>query len=1155
MNLSILASKLFYLLPAGLDNTTLHLESSEISLSSLFCEEQLFAPLFVTQVACLYFAKEKSNMFKFNVIGNSNAPSGLELIDFRYSMLNKQQKETLFDSVAEALWDFEQVILGKDLSNNAMGRNVERALGKMRSLTNHLSEDSIEKADLTKIMSNMFDGYANDKYRNLGFNFSMAMAINSEESVYDLFDVEINNLFDESEDSSEDKTVEPEPANPSDIFKFADKPVKALIDRIGLYAKALEQNVDDTILIAAIGACKPARDAMKAALGLTEAQHLQFPESVHNIYETLSSKVNLRSWEENGLQTDWFNFHQVPATRKIFFEDSLFLFSWLFSKNEQVVSYSVPHIEHLVDEAKKLNDNSLIAEFVRLNSISAGKRARKIRAIENQIDAQVVGQEEARSAVVNTVRKILTPGSTTCGPVFLYGASGVGKTFLATSLFKATSNEGLLYDIQIINMEAYGQERSESQLIGSCSMYSNAIIGELTMPMEFNPNQIFVFDEIEKAHDSVLRSLLTILSARTCMDAATRRYVDFSQAIFIFTSNAGQGAMQKGSQHDLPLDHTAALSESFSPEFISRMKLGEIVCCKPLSTDNLIEYIDNIISPDLQKHYECTEDLNRGIALLSEGLSPRSISGTKAKIAALVSKEIENALIEHDLDDVDNISLKFSFTPGQHMDISVQDFIAQYHYKTWQVDVTASHQILGDGIEITLSCKEPRAGITPEHASLTFMQISLSSDVRFDDVFGHEQVKEQLQNAIHNIKQRKPQDGIMFYGEPGTGKTMMARAVAGEAGVTFISANAPDLTSGDTEANIKKLFEAARRYAPAIIFIDEFDAVAGKRETGSTGMRLIVSSFLTMLDGFSDSNLGLLTIVASNHPDAIDTAILRPGRISHHLHLAAPGDDGIEKLVGRYPFAENIDAQTLTLARRLLSGRNIVKTQQLFECIAKQEHIDDKTVRMAIIEEVLGSIKELSANNARELIAYHEAGHALASHLLTDNCIFLLDINGRSKHEGICLTVDESKGEKLTNRLDIENKVKVLLAGRAAEWLYTGHDNLVSIGAGQDLSQATKMLKHAILKHGMSHTGALAVASEFNQSEQEVFAEVNEWMNLLYSQTKALLKNNLKDLTVLATALSKNRTLFVEDIEKLLPKSQKAPQQMPLLQCSNFILN
>ena len=320
-------------------------------------------------------------------------------------------------------------------------------------------------------------------------------------------------------------------------------------------------------------------------------------------------------------------------------------------------------------------------------------------------------------------------------------------------------------------------------------------------------------------------------------------------------------------------------------------------------------------------------------------------------------------------------------------------------------------------------------------------------------------------------------------------------------------------------------------------------------------MRLMVSTFLTMLDGFSDSNLGLLTIVASNHPDTIDTAMLRPGRISNHLHLETPNTSDIETLLNTYSLSEQISKHTTRLAARLLSGRNIVKTKQLLKRLQSQSEIDDNAVRLAIIDEVFGPAENDKFESSKELIAYHEAGHAIVSKLLVNESVLLLDIQKRGKHAGFCMPSNDSGDSRLLNRIDIENKVKVCLAGRAAEWLYTGDDNLVSIGASEDLSMATKILKSAILNHGMSRTGALAVGKEFTQSEHNTYAEVNAWLGELYDQTKQLVSENKHNLSLLAKALLKSRTLFEDDLSRLLPPHRKHTQAVPLLQCSNDWLN
>lgn len=1152
-------SNVINLLPAGMNDITLQFEGIETTLSSVICDNKILAPLFVLQIACIFHRKQAKGLFDFNIKCNSDSPTGLELVDLNYSTLDEIQQLTLLMAAKEAFWDLFKYVLGGDSSCEEMSDRLAAAVTYTKQYASYFSGDILSTPALPKVMGDVFKEYSINKYTEMAFAFSLHISVSSTQSVEESvksFDDKIDDLigFDDDEDNAS-QSLELQPANQSDIFKCADKAVRALIDRIGLYAKALGKKVDDALLIAAIGACKPARDAIKAALELTEAQHLQLPASVHCIYESLYSRVEMRALEgDNQFQTDWFSLHQVPANKSLFDEVSLTHFSWLFVKSNGVIKFSVPHIKYLFNMINK-NDNALFADLVSLNTRSSGSRARLIRSIEDDVNSSIIGQNEACTAAVNSIRKILTPGPSARGPLFFYGASGVGKTFLATTLACSIARHGLLYDLQIFNMETFGQERSESQLIGSGSQFANAIIGELTMPMEFNPNQIFVFDEIEKAHTNVLRSLLTILSARTCVDATTRREVDFSQAIFIFTSNVGQSAMHSTTNQELSIDHTSALSEVFSPEFISRMRLGEIVCCKPLSPKHLIEYIEKNINTEIQQKYECSEGLTRAVALLSEGLSPRSLAGSKAKIGALVAMEIENALIDSGLDESDNISLQFSFKPGQHMDISVIDFISQYHYRTWRTDVSSTYEVSGQDITITLVVDAPRSSIATEHLSLPFMRVSLSTDVRFSDVFGHHDVKAELASAIENIKQFKHQDGIMLYGAPGTGKTMMARALAGEAGVTFISVNAPDLTSGDTETNIKKLFEAAKRYSPSIVFIDEFDAIAGKRETGSAGIRLMVSSLLTMLDGFHGSNLGLLTIVASNHPDHIDAAILRPGRISNHLHLEAPDTSDIETLLNTYSLSEQINKHTTRLATRLLSGRNIVKTKQLLNRLQSQTEIDDSAVRLAIIDEVFGPAENDKFASSKELIAYHEAGHAIVSKLLVNESVLLLDIQKRGKRAGFCMPSDESGESRLLNRIDIENKVKVCLAGRAAEWLFTGDDNLVSIGASEDLSMATKMLKSAILNHGMSRSGALAVGKEFNQSEHNTFAEVNAWLGELYDHTKQLVSENKHDLLLIANALLKSGTLFEDDLAGLLPPHRKHTQAVPLLQCSNDWLN
>ncbi len=953
------------------------------------------------------------------------------------------------------------------------------------------------------------------------------------------------------------------PAEPavrvSDIFSSGDKTITAFLDRAGLFANASGKRIDEALLIAALCTCVETREHLKQVLNLTPSQHLYFPKPVADKYERMFQRVESRAYDDKDRnQTDWINDNKDTARPPQFDPDARELLTMLMTNNAGDVEFSDSLLTTFRASEAHAGHFPLFAEFLAMNSKTAGERARLIRSLQDAVSADIIGQEDACKAAITTMRKVVNPGSAPAGPVFMYGASGVGKTLLATTLGKATAAAGLNYDVTIFNMEMFAQPRSECQLVGSGSQYGNAILGELTTPMEFNPNQIFVFDEIEKADESVVKTLLTILSSRLCQDATSRRWVDFSQAIFIFTSNVGQKALLGGKADHLTVDHVAALSEAFPPEFISRMSLGELVCCKPLSAGQIVQYISTLTRPAVEQLYACDDNVVRGIAMLAENLTPRSVNGAQSRLIAQVSAEVESYLLsssdgdDNIGDELNDIRVTFSFDDqgkerGKESgaedgteSVTAENFTSRYIHKRWTQKVTASHSAQNGVLTVHLSLQEPKVNISPRHAASPFMQICLQSSERFASVHGHSDVKATLLNAVDKLKCHEPQDGVMLYGAPGTGKTLMARALAGEAAVTFIALNAADITSGDADANVRTLFDAAQQYAPAIVFIDEFDAIAGKREQSSQAGKLLVSSLLNCLDGMTTDRAGWMLLVATNNPDSIDPALLRSGRISRHLHLKSPDKAEVETMLSEREFAAHLDAPTRHLCIKLLANENIQRVRGCLDGVEMlvnepAEQINTGVLRF-LLDEIVGEPEDVQKHPAYlKQVAWHEAGHALATHLLTEEIILVMDAVRRKQLTGFCMTEDPQRTERLCTRADIENRVKVLLAGRAAEIiLHDGNEDMVSVGASDDIRKATSELKNAVVCEGLSRSGELIDGRQFEFHQHKVYDEVKAWLTDLHSEVKGLLQNNRKTLAALADALCEKQTLLSDDIEMVL---------------------
>jgi len=450
--------------------------------------------------------------------------------------------------------------------------------------------------------------------------------------------------------------------------------------------------------------------------------------------------------------------------------------------------------------------------------------------------------------------------------------------------------------------------------------------------------------------------------------------------------------------------------------------------------------------------------------------------------------------------------------------------------------------------------------------------------VTFDDVAGVDEAKEELSEVVEFLSNPKKftrlggriPKGVLLVGPPGTGKTLLARAVAGEAGVPFFSISGSDFVEmfvGVGAARVRDLFVQGKKNAPCLIFIDEIDAVGRQRGAGLGGghdeREQTLNQLLVEMDGF-ESNEGVILIAATNRPDVLDPALLRPGRFDRQVVVPNPDLNGRKKILEvhsrRVPLAEDVDLEVIARGTPGFSGadlENLVNEAALHAAKLNKDQVDMDDFEEAKDKVLMGKERRsvILSEEERKTTAYHEAGHTLVAKLLpkTDP-LHKVSIIPRGRALGITmqLPVDDRHNYSKTY---LENNLAVLLGGRAAEEIVF---NEMTTGAGNDIERATKMARRMVCEWGMSDAvGPLA----FGDSGQEVFlgrdlihhkdyseetarlidSEVRRIVQEAYDRAKKLLTDNLDVLHKISLALLERETLTGKEVDKIMRGEELPP--------------
>ena len=446
--------------------------------------------------------------------------------------------------------------------------------------------------------------------------------------------------------------------------------------------------------------------------------------------------------------------------------------------------------------------------------------------------------------------------------------------------------------------------------------------------------------------------------------------------------------------------------------------------------------------------------------------------------------------------------------------------------------------------------------------------------VTVDDVAGADEEKEELREIVEFLKDPKQflslgariPKGVLLVGPPGTGKTLLAKAVAGEAQVGFLSISGSDFVElyvGVGASRVRDLFDQAKKTSPAIVFIDEIDAVGRQRGTGLGGghdeREQTLNQLLVEMDGFA-ANEGVVVLAATNRADVLDPALLRPGRFDRQIYVGLPDIRGREEILKVHakgkPLAEDVDLKKLAQGTAGFTGADLENLINEGALLAGRKH--QKFITMAEIKVIAGPEKRsrVIPQHERELTAWHEAGHAVVMHTLPDqDPVSQITIVPRGQAGGMTISLPEEDRSYLSKRY-MEDQIVALLGGRVAEKLCLGD---ISTGASNDIQRATAIARKMVASYGMSDKmGTVA----FDSGHDEVFLgrtmgqsrgyseavaaqideEVKAVVGAAYQRCEDILGSHRKQLDAVANYLLEHETMEREAFLQVFRESGE-PQQ------------
>ena len=469
------------------------------------------------------------------------------------------------------------------------------------------------------------------------------------------------------------------------------------------------------------------------------------------------------------------------------------------------------------------------------------------------------------------------------------------------------------------------------------------------------------------------------------------------------------------------------------------------------------------------------------------------------------------------------------------------------------------------------------------------MMNEVKGKVTFNDVAGVEEAKEEVQEVVEFLRDPKKFSrlggkiprGCLLVGPPGTGKTLLARAIAGEAGVPFFTISGSDFVEmfvGVGASRVRDMFEQGKKHSPCIIFIDEIDAVGRSRGAGLGGgndeREQTLNQLLVEMDGF-DTNEGVIIIAATNRPDVLDPALLRPGRFDRQVVVSNPDIIGREKILKvhakKISMSPDVNLRTIARGTPGFSGAdlaNLVNEAALLAARKNKRIVTSQEFEDAKDKVMMGAERRsmVMTEDEKKLTAYHEGGHAIVSFNLPNyDPIHKATIIPRGRALGMVMNSPERDKHGHSIKY-LKARLAVCFGGRVAEELIFGKDN-ISTGAGggngSDINQATSLARAMVTKYGMSEELGPV---EYGENQEEVFLgrsvtqtqsvseavaqkidrEIRKLVDEGYNQAKTILTTKIDDLHKIAKALLTYETLTGEDIAKIINKNEYPPNKEDL---------
>ena len=567
--------------------------------------------------------------------------------------------------------------------------------------------------------------------------------------------------------------------------------------------------------------------------------------------------------------------------------------------------------------------------------------------------------------------------------------------------------------------------------------------------------------------------------------------------------------------------------------------------------------------------------------LIDEVYLNKETDGSIEDISALIAKQNEDRLIcsfnnltsKNSLVTEKSVDYQFKLNGDSNQKLNATFNSIQYLVNTLKEIKSACLQPKVSNYDYELSTYEAGINVSLKNINkyiafdssdllLPFVNYADVPEYTTKDVIGLTQAKDRLLKVSQWLQNDSELSrfnidiprGYLLAGSPGSGKTFLAKAIAGECELPFFNVNASDLTIGDPDKNIKDLFNMLEKYQPAILFIDEIDSIATVRNQSPLQTNRVVNSLLVALDGFNKTANKLFVLAATNFPESIDPALKRSGRLEETLFCELPNKnqriETIERLTNKHSIS--LLPEQLSELTSITKGASVAFLEKMFRESfynkSDKSAWQYKDIKTAYHTFTLGNESEPRKPTQNQLlkVAYHEVGHLIAQKsLFPEQEVSLITIQPRRNSLGsVSIVPDENQGN--LSRTELKKRLQVLLAGRAAEILMLG-DDAADTGATNDISVATSMVKQAITKGGLSESLGLVDFSLFKCAEKEVFIEVQNWLSEGLTQVTKLLRDNAKLLEKLTILLINNESLDRLFINKIFIDFNKSKSSSNLI--------